>query len=87
MRRTGSQQLRPGSLATGARTHMIRNPFQRLQTALVLRMWGRDDERGANLVEYALLLALIVLVCVGAVMFFGQAPAKPINTLGDELSK
>ncbi len=29
------------------------------------------DERGASLVEYALLLALIALVCVGAISYFG----------------
>ncbi len=29
-------------------------------------------ERGANLVEYALLIALIVLVCVGGVAALGQ---------------
>ncbi len=29
------------------------------------------DDRGASLVEYALLLALITVVCIGAVAFFG----------------
>lgn len=32
---------------------------------------GRPLERGANLVEYALLLALVVIVCIGAVRAFG----------------
>lgn len=32
-------------------------------------------ERGASLVEYALLLALIAIVCFGAVSFFGNASA------------
>lgn len=31
----------------------------------------RSDDRGAGLVEYALLLALIAVVCFGAVAFFG----------------
>jgi Flp pilus assembly pilin Flp len=31
----------------------------------------RGAERGASLVEYALLLSLIVLVCVGAVFVLG----------------
>ena len=31
------------------------------------------DQRGAGLVEYALLIALIALVCFGAVVFFGQS--------------
>ena len=33
----------------------------------------RRDERGASLVEYALLLALIAVVAIGAVSFFGGA--------------
>lgn len=34
---------------------------------------SRDDERGASLVEYALLLALIAVVVFGAVSFFGSS--------------
>jgi Flp pilus assembly pilin Flp len=30
------------------------------------------SERGASLVEYALLMALIVCVCIGAISFLGQ---------------
>ena len=30
------------------------------------------DERGASLVEYALLVALIAVVCIGAVSFIGN---------------
>jgi pilus assembly protein Flp/PilA len=33
----------------------------------------RKRDRGASLVEYALLLALLVVVCIGAVTFFGSA--------------
>lgn len=33
---------------------------------------GRRDEEGASLVEYALLVALIALVCFLVVVFFGQ---------------
>ena len=29
-------------------------------------------DRGASLVEYALLLALLVVVCIGALTFFGS---------------
>jgi pilus assembly protein Flp/PilA len=32
----------------------------------------RRDERGASLVEYALLLALIAVVCIAAVSMFGS---------------
>ncbi len=44
------------------------------------------DERGANLVEYGLLLALVVLVAIGAITLLGQgrwanfsAVAEPFN--------
>ena len=32
----------------------------------------RDDERGASLVEYVLLLSLIVLVCLASLTAFGE---------------
>lgn len=32
----------------------------------------RRDERGANLIEYTLLLALIAIVCIAAVTFLGN---------------
>lgn len=33
--------------------------------------WQSRNERGAGLVEYALLVALIALACIGGVLFFG----------------
>ncbi len=47
-----------------------------------LRRFGRriaDDERGASLVEYALLLALIAVVCFGAVTYFGNGSGNSLN--------
>jgi len=40
-----------------------------------LNRWlkGLSGERGASLVEYALLVALIALVCIAAVTTFGTA--------------
>ena len=38
------------------------------------------DERGASLVEYALLFALILLVCIGAITALG-------TTTGDSMSR
>jgi pilus assembly protein Flp/PilA len=40
--------------------------------ASYLRARFADDERGASLVEYALLVALIAVVCIVAVSFLGQ---------------
>ena len=42
-----------------------------LRTWLSRRAPDRDDDRGASLVEYALLLALIAVVCVVAVNVLG----------------
>ena len=38
-----------------------------------------DGERGASLVEYALLIALIAIVCFGAIMFFGAETSGKID--------
>ena len=39
---------------------------------------GHGD-RGASLVEYALLVALIAVVCIGAVTAFGTATGNSLN--------
>jgi len=40
---------------------------------------GLRGERGASLVEYALLLALIAVVCFSAVSFFGGSTGGGFN--------
>ena len=49
------------------------------------KLWGRIKcrlarDNGASLVEYALLLALIAVVCVVAITFFGQATSDSYST-------
>ena len=56
----------------------------------VLKTWLQTklakDERGANLVEYILLVALIALAVIAAVIFLrGQVSAK-FNEAGSKLS-
>ena len=56
----------------------------------VLRSWlqaklGRD-ERGANLVEYILLVALIALAVIAAVSFLGRGMTDKFNNEGSVLS-
>ena len=50
---------------------------------------GRFDEgeRGANLAEYALLLALIAIVCFAAVGVLGQATSRPLSGISEPLSR
>jgi pilus assembly protein Flp/PilA len=43
-------------------------------------------ERGASLVEYALLVALIAVVCIGAVSFLGGNTRDKFNEVGNSLN-
>ena len=45
----------------------------------------RADERGASLVEYALLVALIAIVCIAAVTLLGQAVQEPYSEVSSAL--
>ncbi|MEM9564274.1 MAG: Flp family type IVb pilin [Actinomycetota bacterium] len=45
-----------------------------------------SSERGASLVEYALLVALIAVVCIGAVTFLGREAADNFSTVGNSIS-
>ena len=55
----------------------------------VLATWIRahvKEERGASLVEYALLVALIALVCIAAMTYFGSSTALSLSRSGSLLS-
>jgi Flp pilus assembly pilin Flp len=55
-------------------------------TEIWLRLTQRcNDERGASLVEYALLLSLIAVVCITAVTFFGQATSNSYSSSASTL--
>jgi len=43
-------------------------------------------ERGASLVEYALLVALIAVVCILAVTFLGRAASSKFSSIGSAVS-
>lgn len=54
-----------------------------------LAMIGRRlpaRERGASLVEYALLIALIAAVCIVAVAFFGGETSATFTRVGDSVT-
>ena len=44
------------------------------------------DEEGATMVEYALMLALIAIVCITAVQFIGQRANDAFDTAGQHLN-
>ncbi len=54
-----------------------------------LAAWARarfgDTERGASLVEYALLVALIAVVCIAAVTLLGGNAKSKFNTVGNSI--
>jgi pilus assembly protein Flp/PilA len=45
-----------------------------------------DTEKGASLVEYALLVALIAVVCIVAVTFLGKSGAEKFSTVGNSIN-
>ena len=54
-----------------------------------LASWLRarfDDEKGASLVEYALLVALIAIVCIAAITLLGNAASNQLSNAGNTIS-
>jgi pilus assembly protein Flp/PilA len=45
-----------------------------------------DSDRGASLVEYALLVALIAVVCIAAVTTLGSNASSKFDTVGSSIS-
>ena len=52
-----------------------------------LRARFGQSERGASMVEYALLVALIAVVCIGAVQFVGRGARDNFSNVGTEIGK
>ena len=51
-----------------------------------LRARFSDSERGASLVEYALLLALIAVVCIIAISFVGGQANSKFDSIGSSIN-
>jgi pilus assembly protein Flp/PilA len=45
------------------------------------------EERGASLVEYALLVALIAVVCIAAISVLGTSAAEKLSSVGESIKK
>lgn len=45
-----------------------------------------EDERGASMLEYALLAALIAVVCIVAITFLGQQASVSFSRVGSSIS-
>lgn len=59
--------------------------WQRFCAPFIKARFGRD-ERGATLVEYVLLVALIAVVCIVAISFLGKAASTKFSSVGNNLS-
>ena len=44
------------------------------------------DEKGASLVEYALLVALIAVVCIAAVTLLGKNASTKLDSVGQSIN-
>jgi Flp pilus assembly pilin Flp len=56
--------------------------FGRAARARSVSVVATAKDRGASVVEYALLLALIALVCVSAVQFLGGTQSQKFSRIG-----
>ena len=55
----------------------------------VLKTWIQarcKTDRGASLVEYALLVALIAVVCIVAITFLGEQAEDEFNSVGSSIN-
>ena len=46
----------------------------------------RRDDRGASLVEYVLLVALIAVVCIVALQLLGSSASTKLDSVGNSIS-
>jgi Flp pilus assembly pilin Flp len=63
----------------------IRDPLRYRLGALRGVVLHRDDESGNSLVEYALLLALIVIVCIAAVTMISEQTQSSLSSAASHL--
>ncbi|MEY2457164.1 MAG: Flp/Fap pilin component [Acidimicrobiaceae bacterium] len=56
-----------------------------MKNALNLLLLRLRDDRGASLVEYALLIAFIAIVCVGAMAFLGTQTSTGLSQNGSSM--
>jgi pilus assembly protein Flp/PilA len=59
--------------------------FFRVMISMFAQRVTKTDE-GASMVEYALLLALIAVICIGAVTLLGHSASDKFTTVGNAVS-
>jgi pilus assembly protein Flp/PilA len=63
---------------------MMATFLQQMRT--MFRPQTAEGDRGASLIEYALLVALIAVVCISAMSFFGGAVSSQYSSVGASLN-
>jgi pilus assembly protein Flp/PilA len=72
-------------MATETETNaMITTTYEFLAAWLLARF--DNDDRGASLVEYALLVALIAVVCIVAITFLGRSASTRFSNVGSAVN-
>jgi len=71
-------------LQTGSKVVDLVTYWQRFCAPFLRARFGRT-ERGASLVEYALLVALIAVVCIVAVSLLGSNASKKFSQVGSAI--
>ena len=51
-----------------------------------IRAHAGNDDRGASLVEYALLVALIAVVCIAAITLLGNNASTKFDSVGQSIN-
>ena len=49
--------------------------------------WARDDEKGASMVEYALLVVLIAIIAIVAVSIAGENVSEAFSNIASGLAQ
>ncbi len=48
--------------------------------------WARDEDKGASMVEYALLVVLIAIIALVAIRLAGNQVSSTFSTIADSLA-
>ena len=57
-----------------------------MNTEKNLEVVEKSEEKGASMLEYALLAALIAIVCIAAVTFLGSQASQGFSSVGSQIS-
>jgi pilus assembly protein Flp/PilA len=84
----GSPILKPTTNAPGAPEPVTQEMPEMLTNFEFLASWLRarvNGDRGAALVEYALLVALIAVVCIAAIKILGEKSNSAFTSVGQSI--